>query len=398
VLALAASAFAYVTTENLPIGLLPELADALDRSTSAVGMLVTAYGLVVVAATIPLTRLTRGIDRRTLLVVLLGIFTTFTLVSAAAPGYPALLAARIATAFSQALFWALVVPTAAGLAPAHRRGRTLSLIFAGGSVAVVMGVPAGTWIGQVAGWRLPFLVLAGIGLAAMVALLVLLPHGAGSAMRVGTPPPAEPEPATHPVPATGSPARPERPASPPNRPEPSPRAYRRLVAVTVLASTGAFVAYTYITAFLDEVTRLSPSAAGPALLVRGLAGLAGVAIGGYVTDRRPRQAVPCFVLLQALALGGLAFLGQNPVASVGLWAITGLAFAGFGNAAAGRLLAVAPGDPDLASAGISTAVNVGITAGAFGGGMLLSAFGATSTVLAGAVLSAAALVPGRASR
>jgi predicted MFS family arabinose efflux permease len=366
--ALSLAAFAFVTTESLPIGLLPELSGALGRSTAAIGFLVTAYALVVVVATLPLTRLSRGIPRKPLLAVLLAVMTLTTLASALAPGYAALLAARIVGAASQALFWALVVPTAAGLVGPRQRGRALSLVFAGGSLAVIVGVPAGTWIGQALGWRWAFGALAAVGLVSMLALTAWLPSG---------PRPSGRQSAAHPG-WTG------------RRQDPGP--YRRLVVVTALASTGAFAGYTYITTFLDDVTHLDPSAAGPTLLVRGLAGLAGVAIGGFVTDRGPARAVVAFTALQAAALAGLVRFGGGPVGSVALWSLAGLAFAALGTALAARLLDVAPGDPDVASAGISTAVNVGITLGALTGGLLLGLAGPLAAVTAGAAFSVAGLM------
>ena len=178
--ALSASAFAYVTAENMPVGLLPELQAALGRSPAQIGALVTAYGAVIVVLSIPLTRAARGLDRRLLLSGLLAAFALLTLASGVAPGYDALLSARVATAASQAVFWSLVVPTAAALVPAELRGRAMSLVFGGASVGVVVGVPAGTWLGQVGGWRLPFpLALGGVGLVVAFSLLRLLPDARG---------------------------------------------------------------------------------------------------------------------------------------------------------------------------------------------------------------------------
>ena len=223
-LALAVAAFAYVTTETLPIGLLLLITADLDVSPSTAGLLVTYYGLVVVAASIPLTHLTRRVPRRLLLSGVLAVFVLTSWVSAAASSYPMLLSARVVTALSQALFWSVVVPTAAGLFPPRVRGRVIAVVFGGSSLAAVLGLPVGTWLGQQAGWRTAFLALSGFGLAAM-------------------------------------------------------------------ATTGAFAAYTYITPFLTEVSRFPAAATGPLLLVRGVAGIVGVAAGGALVDRNPWAAM-----------------------------------------------------------------------------------------------------------
>ena len=194
---------------------------------------------------------------------------------------------------------------------------------------------------------------------------------------------------------------PSRAGRPPPVPAPSPGgqpsvpAYAVLAVVTVLGTGGAFIGYTYITTFLGQVTHLSASSAGPALLARGAAGLVGVAVGGIVIDRFPGAALSMFVSLQAAAMAGLAVFGTSAVIAVTLWALTGLAFSGFSTALASRLLVDAPGDPALASAGISTAVNVGITVGALAGGLLLGNLGARSTVVVGSILSVAAVATRR---
>jgi MFS transporter, DHA1 family, inner membrane transport protein len=360
-LALAVSTFAYVTTETLPIGLLLPIAADLGVGPSAAGLLVTWYGLVVVVASIPLTQLTQRVPRRPLLSGLLAVFVLATWVSAAASGYGVLLAARVVTALSQALFWSVVVPTAAGLFRPQVRGRVVAVVLGGGSMAAVAGLPVGTWLGQEAGWRAAFLALSGVGLAAMVALALCLPAG---------------------PPGRGHAAR---------GTDPDARRYASLVAMTILATTGTFAAYTYITPFLLEVGRFPATAAGPLLLVRGAAGIVGVAAGGAMTDRRPGAAIVVPVLAQAFALLGLHVAGGTPAAAVGLVALSGLSFSALTIALASRVLQVAPGSADLAAAGISTAVNIGITVGALLGSILLPGLGVRSTVLAGGLLSLAAL-------
>jgi MFS transporter, DHA1 family, inner membrane transport protein len=360
-LALALAAFAYVTTETLPIGLLLPMTADLGVSPSAVGLLVTYYGLVVVVASLPLTHLTRLMPRRLLLSSLLAVFVLASWVSAAAAGYRVLLAARVVTALSQALFWSVVVSTAAGLFSPRVRGRVIAVVFAGSSLAAVLGLPVGTWLGQQAGWRTAFLALSGFGLAAMVTIAACLPTampGSGHAARGTTPDAGR---------------------------------YLTLMAMTILATTGTFAAYTYITPFLTEVSRFPAAATGPLLLVRGVAGIVGVAAGGALVDRKPWAAMLIPVTAQATALLGLYALGRTPVAAVGLVALSGLSFAALTTALASRVLQVAPGNADLAAAGAATAVNVGITAGAFIGSILLPGLGVRSTALVGGLLSLAAL-------
>jgi predicted MFS family arabinose efflux permease len=165
-MALSLSTFTCVTTEILPIGLLPLIATDLDVSQSAVGLFVSGYGLVVVVASIPLTRLTRRIPRRLLLSVLLSVFVLVTAASVVISSYWVLFGSRVVIALSQALFWSVVTPATASLFEARVRGRAVSFIYGGSALAGVMGVPVGTWLGQEAGWRFAFVAMSGLGLLA----------------------------------------------------------------------------------------------------------------------------------------------------------------------------------------------------------------------------------------
>lgn len=360
-IALALSTFAYVTTETLPIGLLLPIAQELGSTASAVGLLVTSYGLVVVITSIPLTHLTRRVPRRLLISSLLGIFVAATLVSAAAPDYPTLLVSRILTALSQALFWSIVAPTTASLFSPQVRGRALSVMLSGGSLAAVLGVPAGTWLGQQAGWRVSFAALAGIGVVAMLGTAWLLPGGRAD---------------------EGAAARGE---------EPDARRYALVITMTALAVTGSFVAFTYITPFLVDISGFSAATIGPLLLIRGLAGVVGVTVGGWMADYSQTASMIVPVALQAVALLGLYVVGDQQLLTVILVAVSGLTFTALSTALATRVLHLAPFSVDLAFAGLSTAVNVGITAGALIGALLLPEFGVRSVVLVGGLLSLAAL-------
>ncbi len=360
-IALAVGTFTYVTAETLPVGLLLVMAKDLHTSPSAVGMLVTCYGFVVIVAALPLTHATRHIPRRYLMCGLLAGFVVATALSAASSSYPVLLATRVATALTQAVFWSVVVPTTGSLVPARVRGRALALVLSGTSLAAVVGVPAGTWLGQRAGWRASFLAVSALGLVLMLVVGWLLP--------------------------TAAPGRSETALGA----EPDARRFSVVLVALTIATMGTFTAFTYLAPYLAEVGHLGPGAIGPVLFVRGLAGVAGVVIGGVLYDRTPQGSIGIGVAIQTVALLLLYPFGGAPVAAVGLVGLGGLAFAAFTTSLGSRILQIAPGSTDLAAAAAGVAINVGITGGALLGGLLLPAFGVRSTVLVAGVLSVAGL-------
>jgi len=359
-IALTLAAFSYVTTEALPIGLLPLMARDLGTTASAIGLLVTGYGLIVVLVSLPLTRLTRRLPRRRLLCILLGVFVVAACLSAAAWNYWLLMAARMVTALSQALFWAIVTPAAAGLFRAEVRGRAVSILYAGVSVAALLGIPAGTWLGQQTDWRVAFFALSGLGVVILVTIAALMPNtaaGQGTADR-GT--------------------------------APDRGRYLSIVATTAMATTGAFAAFTYINPFLTDVSGFAESSIGPLLLVRGIAGLVGVVVVGYLVDRVDRDGrltMLGLMGLQVVALAGQYAFGASQAATVMAISLSGLTLAGLSAVLGSRVLAYAPGAADMAAAGTSTAFNVGITGGAFLGALLLTGAGVRSTALAATLLS-----------
>jgi DHA1 family inner membrane transport protein len=364
--ALSVATFLFVTTETLPIGLIDPISHDLTVSAANVGLLVTYYGLVVVVASVPLTQLTRRIPRRRLLSALLGIYVVSALLAAVASSYLFLLVARVITAMSQALFWSIVVPLAAGLFEEKVRGRVISIVMAGSSIAAVAGVPLGTWVGQRLGWRWAFVALALIGTLVLVAVAGCLPSSPGRSASI----------------ERGS--------------DPDRRRFWALTTTTVLFSAGAFTFFTYLSPFLRAAAGFSAGSLSYLLLLRGLAGLAGVALAGPLADRRPRLAVGLPVLLQVPALLLLFWWAGNRPLTVLLVALSGFTFAAFTTPLSARLLHVAPGRVDLASSIISTAVNVGITVGSLLGSALVDSTrmnpgGVRTTALAGGVLTAAGL-------
>ena len=359
--ALSLATFTLVTTESLPVGLLGPIAADLHRSRSAVGFLVTGYAFTVVAVSLPLAHATKRVPRRHLLVGALAVFVVGSALGAAAQSYDVLLATRMAIAFAHAVFWACVAATAAALVPPERRGRALGMVFAGSSLAFVLGVPAITWIGQHTSWRVATLAAAGTGLVALAAIGVLLP----------TAPPEEGH-------ATlGAHA--------------SRRRFAIVLITLALAITGAFAAQTYVTAFLTSASGFSARAISPILLAQGLAGVAGVAIAGRWVVRRPRTTMGASVAGLAASCLALAAGAHVQVAVVVLLGVFGFSLSGLAISVQNRVLDTAPGNPEIASAGNSAVFNVGIGGGALLGGLLLPGLGVRAIDVAGGLLAAAAL-------
>ncbi|MEV4402995.1 MFS transporter [Actinoplanes sp. NPDC049598] len=369
------AAFAFVTTELLPIGLLTLMADDLGRSRSQVGQLVSWYAVVVVVCSVPLTRITRRIPRRTLLGVTLAVFAGANLVAALAPTFGVLAGARLLIGLAQALFWSIAAAAVNDPFPPASRGRVVAVFSVGAALAPVLGVPAGTWLGQQAGWRSAFAVVAVIGLAIAVAVIALVP--------------------SYP-PESGGAAR----GSAPDR-----AAFQRLVAATALAVCGYLTFTTYVTPFLLDVTGVPSTALAPLLFVSGSVGVIGTVLVGRQLDRRPVVARLAPAAVVAVALLALYPLGTVTVAAVALIAAAGGGYSAYAPAAQHRMLQVAPGSTDMASAWLGTAFNVGIAGGSLLGGAVLPGAGARPLALIGGVLVVGALSvlivdanPWRASR
>jgi len=360
--ALTASTFDSVTTETLPIGLLPQIAHGLGMPASAVGLLVTTYGLIVVVATIPLTRLTHRWPRRHLFGVLLLVSAAAMALSAFAPNYPTLVASRVVTALSQAVFWAVVTPAAAALFPPSLRGRAIAVLIAGSSAAPLLGVPGGTWLGQQTNWRVPFFTLALLGLAACAVVVTLMrqqPPAASNANR-------------------GS--------------MPDAGRYRSLIVTTAVTATAAFTAFTCITPFLTDTSGINESAIGPVLLLRGVAGLAGAITAGFLIGRYAWHTMVFLIIGQILATAAQYLWSGTQATTIAATATAGMVLCGLTTVLSARVLQVAPGATDFASAGMSTAFNVGITAGALIGSHLLAIASIRTSALLAALISCVALI------
>jgi DHA1 family inner membrane transport protein len=340
--ALTAAAFAIGTTEFVVVGLLPRISTDLGVAMSTAGLLVTGYAVGVAAGGILLTLATRTVPRKRLMTLLMAVFAAGHLVMAAAPNFEVLLVARIVTASCHGAFFGVGAVVAAGLVSADRRSRAIALMFGGLTVATVVGVPAGTLLGEVAGWRAPFLAVAVLAAVAAVSVQRFLPV------------PAEVPPAP-----SGPPAAPRR------------GALVAALATTVLGWGSQFVAFAFLSAYLLDVTGFGSFAVTGMLLVFGIASAIGNAVGGRANDYSPRWAVA--VTLVALSAVLLAFgtLGHSTWGTVGTvfgWGIAGFALV---PALQSRVLAITGEASVLASTLNIAAFNVGIAAGSGLGAVLV---------------------------
>lgn len=357
--ALMLAAFTFNTAENLPVGLLENISAGLRVSLSAVGYLVTAYGVTVAVASLPLAHLARAVPRRHVLTALLAALVVSSLVAAVAGSYWPLFAARLLTALAQALFWAVMGPVAVGLFRPAARGRVVGALSVAGSLALVLGVPAGTWLGRSTDWPVPLAALAGLGLLCLVTIAALLPT-----------------------------SRPEEGHAAYGT-SPDTRRFRAVLAAGALSATGAFAGYTYVVRFLGEVSGFSPDAVNALFVAFGIACLVGVSLTGAVLDRFPRATLLTAVATQTLGMLGLYAAGTDPVAAVVFLSLTGGALGPVFMATQNEMLHCAPGRTDLALAANSGVYNAGIAAGAGLGGLLLPLVGVRGVFLAGGLVTAA---------
>lgn len=356
--ALAAAAACFLTAESLPVGLLPQVATSMHTSLSATGLLVTIYALVVVATTVPLSHLTRHLPRRLVLACSAAALLLGCLGCVLASSYAMLLVFRVLTAAAQAIFWAVGPVEATNLVRPQLRARAVTAVFGGSAVGLVLGLPACTWIGHAAGWRVAFGALAAAAMVLFALIVLALPGRAPTAAVSG-----QPHMSGH-------------------------RRYWIVVATTCLAVTGYFAAYTYASPFLVRVSGLPRGSVALVLLGVGLTSTVGLATGGALYSRRPRSAIGIAVGMMALALLGLfAFGTVAPLAPLFL-AVNGL---GQSLLTVGGQTAVLELGPPNGTAWFSTAYNVGIASGPLLGALALEGVSLRATALAGALAVACAL-------
>jgi DHA1 family inner membrane transport protein len=365
-LALTAGAFGIGVTEFVIMGLLPEMAAEFGITLQAAGLLISGYALGVVVGAPVLTVFTRQWPRKTVLLALMAVFTLGNAACALAPSYGLLMAARVLTSFAHGSFFGVGAVVATGLVAAEKKASAIAIMFTGLTVANVLGVPLGTWLGQADGWRATFWAVAGVGLVALAVIAWLVPRDAQS------------------------------PEAMDWRADVAALARRPVLlglATTVLGFGGVFAVFTYIAPLLTQVTGLAKGTVPPILLVFGGGLVAGNLLGGKLADRRLQATVLGSMVALAAVLAGMGAVLHGAVLTVVFVGLLGVA--AFATVAPLQMWVLSRADgagATLASSFNIAAFNLGNALGAWvGGAVIASRLGLTAVPWVAMLLPLAAL-------
>ena len=368
-LALTLSAFAIGTTEFVIVGLLPTVAADLSISIPSAGLLVSLYALGVAIGAPVLTALTGKLPRKTLLLSLMALFTAGNLLAWQAPSYETLVAARILTGLAHGVFFSIGSTIATGLVPRDKAASAIAIMFTGLTIALVTGVPLGTFIGQHFGWRETFLAVSALGVLAFIGSAIFVPRNMAH-----TPPASL-------------------------RQQAKVLAEPRLLLVyakTAIGYGGSFIPFTFLAPILTDIAGFSAGAVGWVMLAYGVSVAVGNIWGGKLADRLgPIPALRIVFALLAGVLLLLQFTAPYPwlaLATVLLWGAVA-----FGNVPGLQVYVVkqaeryAPQAVDVASGLNIAAFNLGIAGAAWAGGWIVTHLGLMHTPWIGAVVVLVAL-------
>ncbi|KQX48450.1 MFS transporter [Paenibacillus sp. Root444D2] len=368
-LALAISAFGIGTTEFVPVGLLASIANDLNIGITLAGLLISGYAIGVAVGAPILTALTNRMSRKSLLMSLMVVFIIGNAVAALSPSFEILLIARFITAFSHGVFFSIGATIAVQLVSPEKKGSAIALMFTGLTIAIVTGVPLGTFIGQAFGWRATFWGVALLGVIAIISSAALIPKNLKQ--------------------------------SPPAKFSDMFRLLTngRLVLgflITAFGYGGTFVAFTYLTPLLHDVTGISSGMINIILIIYGVAVAFGNSIGGKLANKNPLRALFWMFIIQAAVLVLLTFLAPFKVAGVIGVVLMGLL--AFMNVPGLQLYVVGlaekyvPSAVDVASAINIAAFNVGIAIGSIVGGVVIDSMGLVHTPWVGALMVLVAIL------
>ncbi|MEZ5593914.1 MAG: MFS transporter [Gammaproteobacteria bacterium] len=347
--ALTLSAYAIGTTEFVIVGLVPTIARDLGVTLPSAGLLVSLYALGVAIGAPVLTALTGRWNRKTVLLGLMALFIAGNVLAWLAPTYTSLVIARVLTGLAHGVFFSIGSTIATHLVSKDKEASAIAIMFTGLTVALVTGVPLGTWIGQEFGWRATFLIVALLGLLALIGSALLVPGNLRQA----------------------APAR----LSEQFKVLIQPRLLL-VYAMTAVGYGGTFVAFTYLAPILEQVSGFAPSSIGLIMLVYGVSVAVGNIWGGKLADKMgPIKALHIIFTALALVLLTFTFTAGNPISAV-LTVLMWGAFA-FGNVPGLQVYVVqlaekyTPNAVDVAAGLNIAAFNVGIAIGSVMGGVIV---------------------------
>ncbi|MFE4059050.1 Cmx/CmrA family chloramphenicol efflux MFS transporter [Streptomyces sp. NPDC059096] len=359
------SVFALGTSEFMLSGLLPPLAADMDVSIPTAGLLISAFAIGMVVGAPLLAVATLRLPRRTTLIALISVFGLGQVAGALAPSYEVLFVSRVVSAFACAGFWAVGAAVAIAMVAPTARARAMAVMIGGLSIANVLGVPAGAFLGEHLGWRSAFWAVGAASAVALIGVATLIPR---------IPLPAE-----------------------------KPRLKRELaiyrdrqvwlsIAVTALAAGGVFCAFSYLAPLLTDVAGLDSGWVPTVLALFGIGALVGTALGGRYADAHLFTVLISGVTASTVLLVLLALTATQPVAVVVLTFLLGVSAFYTAPALNARMFNIAAAAPTLAGATTTAAFNLGNTGGPWLGGSVIDAdLGFASTAWAGAAMTLVAI-------
>lgn len=369
-LALTISAFAIGTTEFVIVGLVPTIAEQLAISLPSAGMLVSIYALGVAIGAPVLTALTGKLPRKQLLLALMVLFTVGNLLAWQAPGYATLVVARLLTGLTHGVFFSIGSTIATSLVPKEKAASAIAIMFGGLTVALVTGVPLGTFIGQHFGWRETFLAVSLLGVIALIASAILVPGNIPG--RAPASLADQLKVLTHPR-------------------------LLMIYAITALGYGGVFTAFTFLAPMMQNLAGFTPNAVSWILLGYGVAVAVGNIWGGKLADKH--GAVPALkFIFAALAVLLVVFQFTASIQYAALATVLVMGVFAFGNVPGLQVYVVqkaeeyTPAVVDVASGLNIAAFNVGIAIGSVVGGQTVEHYGLAQTPWIGALIVVGALL------
>ncbi|MEJ5919156.1 MFS transporter [Corynebacterium sp. H78] len=368
IIALSVGAFGIGVTEFVAMGLLPYIADDFGRSEAQSGAVISMYALGVVVGAPLITVLTGSVPRRRMLLILMTAFTignAATVWAGSLGSFGAVMVSRFVAGFPHGAYFSVAALVAASLAPPGKRGRAVAMSGMGLSVATVAGVPAAQALGHQFGWRAAFLMVAIIGVAALLSLWFVVPH-------------MNRMPKTRPIEELGALATPQ---------------VWFTVAMGTIGFGGMFCVYTYITWTMTEVAGFPENLIWIVLMAYGIGMIIGTYAGGWVADRVGEWGIVWTFVAMIIALVSFYFTSQNSLAAIINFGVIGFLGSVLVPNLQTRLMDVAGRAQTLAAALNQAALNMANAGGAALGGALIAAgLGYRAPALGGAVLALAAIL------